>query len=108
MESLKIWLLKFGYNSTRLRTTVETFVYWLANGTPPWMAYHAFMYGRLIMLDKHPGVRPVGLGETWWRLFTKIVLKVTRPESTMAFQYYHLCARLKAVIDGAIHRVQAI
>ena len=38
---------------------------------------------RLIALDKQPGVRPVGVGETWRLIFAKIVLKVTGPETTM-------------------------
>ena len=64
-EALQGWLLKFGEDSTRLRTIVEIFVDWLANGIPPWLAYCAFMSGCIIVLDKHPGVRPVGVGETW-------------------------------------------
>ena len=58
-------ILKFGDDTTRLHTTVETFVDWLANEAPPWAAYCAFMSGRLIALDKQPGVRLVGIGETW-------------------------------------------
>ena len=42
-EALQEWLLKFGEDSTRLRTSVETFVDWLANGSPPWTAYRAFI-----------------------------------------------------------------
>ena len=57
-------------------------------------------------LDKHPGVHPVGLGETCRRFFVKIILKVKAPEATLAFQDDHLCARFKAVIEGAIHGVQ--
>ena len=34
-EALQGWLLKFGEYSTRLRTSVETFFDWLANGSPP-------------------------------------------------------------------------
>ena len=34
-EALHGWLLKFGEDSTRLRTIVENFVDWLANGSPP-------------------------------------------------------------------------
>ena len=34
-EALQGWLLKFGEDGTRLRTSVETFVDWLANGSPP-------------------------------------------------------------------------
>ena len=63
---------------------------------------------RLIVLDKHPGVRPVGVGETWRRLFAKIVLKFTGPEATMACQDDQLCAGLKVGIDGSIHGVQAL
>ena len=72
------------------------------------VAYRAFMSGRLIVIDKHPGVRPVGVGETWRRLFSKIVLKVMGPESTMACQGDQLCSGLKVLIDGAIHGVQAL
>ena len=107
-EALQGWLLKFGEDSTRLRTSVETFVDWLANRSPPWEAYHAFMHAPLIVLDKKPGVRPVGVGETWRHIFANIVLKVTGPEATMARQDDQLCAKLKAEIYGAIHGVQAL
>ena len=75
-EALQGWILKFGVDSTRLHTSVETFVDWIANGSPPWTAYRAFMSGRLIALDKQPDIFLVGVGETWRRLFDKIVLKV--------------------------------
>ena len=65
-------------------------------GARPGASYREFMPGRLIDIDKQPGVRPFGVGETWRHLFAKIVLKVTVPESTMACQDDHLCARLKA------------
>ena len=64
------------------------------------------MSGRLIALDKYPGVHPVGVGKKWRHLSAKIVLKVTGLEATMACQYDQLCAGLKAVIDGKINRVQ--
>ena len=77
-------------------------------GSPPWAAYRAFISGQLITLDKQPGVRPVGVGETWRHLFAKIVCKVTGPEATMACQDKQLCARLKAGIDSTIYGVQAL
>ena len=89
-------------------SSVETFVDWLANERPPWAAYCAFMSVRLIVLDKHPGVRPVGLGETWQHLVAKIVLKAIGPKATMVCQDEHMCAGLKAGIDGAIHRFQTL
>ena len=51
-----------GEDSTILRTSVETSVDWLANVSLPWADYPAFMSGRLIAIDKHPGVRLVGVG----------------------------------------------
>ena len=81
---------------------METFVDWLANGRPPWAAYRAFISGRLIALDKQASLRPVGVGETLLRIFSKIVLKIMGQEATMAFQDDQLCAGLKAGIDGAI------
>ena len=51
-EALQVWLLKFREDSTRLRTSVETFVDCIANGSPPWVAYRAFMSCRMITLDK--------------------------------------------------------
>ena len=66
------------------------------------------MYGRMIFLDKQPGVRPVGVGETWRHIFANIVLKVNVLEATMACQDDQLCDGLKAGIDGAIHGVKYI
>ena len=36
------------------------------------------------------------------------MLKFTRPEATMAYQYDQMCAGIKSVIDGAVHGVQPI
>ena len=69
------------------------------------MVYCAFMSGRLIALDKQPGVRPLGAGETWRRIFAKIVLNVTGPETAMVCQDDQINARLKAGIYGATHGV---
>ena len=44
----------------------------------------------------------------WRHIFSKIVLKVTGPEATMAFQDDYLCVGLKAGIGDAIHGVQAL
>ena len=91
-EALQGWLLKFRKDSTRLCISVETFVDWLPNGCLPCEDYCAFMSGRLIALDKYPGMGLVGVGETWWRFFSKIVLKVTVLEATMACQDNRICS----------------
>ena len=63
---------------------MENYVDWLANGSPPWAAYREFVSGRMIALDKHHGVRLVGVGKILRRIFAKIVLKDTGLEATMA------------------------
>ena len=85
---------------------METFVDWLYNGSPSWEAYLAFMSGRLIALDKQPGMHPVEVGETWRRIFAKIMLNITVPEATIACQHGQLCVGLKEGVDGAFHGVQ--
>jgi hypothetical protein len=75
-HALQHWLLRFGKASGALRDAVADFTDWLGNTAPPWAAYQAIMAGRLIGIDKCPGVRPVGAGETWRRLFAKTILLV--------------------------------
>ena len=52
----------------------------------------ALLACRLIALDKSPGVRPVGIGETFWRLISKAVLQVAREDIQAAVGCLQLCA----------------
>ena len=72
-ETLQGWILKFGEDSKRLGTSVEIYIDWLANGSPPWAAYHAFMSGLLIKFDKQPDVHPVGESEKTGDVFLLIL-----------------------------------
>ena len=87
---------------------METFVDWITNKGPPWVAYHLFMSGCLVELDKQHGLCPVGVGKIWRHIFSKVVLKVIGSEATMMCKNDHLCDRLKEEINGAVHEVQAI
>ena len=71
LEALHGWLLKFREDIKRLCTSVETFSDWLANGIPPWAAYHEFMSGCLIALCTQPVFHTVGVGETWRYIFVR-------------------------------------
>ena len=75
---LQHWMLQFGVASLGLRQIVGEIGDWMANGGPFWASYMALMSGRLIILDKCPGVRPVGVGEIWRRMLEEFVLVVTR------------------------------
>ena len=61
------------------------------------------MTGRLVALDKCPGIRPIGIGETWRRLAAKCNLEVTGQEATYACGKEQLCTGLKVGIEGGIH-----
>ena len=87
---------------------VLKFFDWLDNKRLPWASYRAFIFVRLIAIDKEPDFFPVIVGETWRRLFAKCVLRVTEPKLSIACQDDQLCAGLKVVIDGAVHGVQSI
>ena len=61
------------------------------------------MSGRLIALDKQPGIRPVEVGETWRRLMAKCLLKVAGPEAKSTCGTTQIAGSLEAKIEGAIH-----
>ena len=71
---LQHWLLRFGGASCELRLIVSGFTEWLSDWRPPRAVYRAMMTGRLIALDKQPGIRMVGVGETWRRIMAKCLL----------------------------------
>ena len=66
------------------------------------------MAGRLIALDKCPGVRPIGVGEVWRQLFAKLIFRESGREATSACGSQQLCAGLSAGIEGGIGAVQKL
>ena len=50
----------------------------------------------------------MGVGEKWYRLFAKCVLKVTGSNATHTCRDDQLCAIFKEEIDGAVNGVQSI
>ena len=75
------------------------------NERSPWATYHALMDGGLISLDKHLGVRTVGVGENWWMLVVKCVLKVAVQESKEACITDQLCVGVMASIKSSIYTI---
>jgi hypothetical protein len=70
---------------------------------PLWAAYCALRSGRLVALDKCPGVRPIGIGESFMCPSSKCVLFVAGGESKESCGVDQLSAGLEAGIKGAIH-----
>ena len=107
-HALSRWLMVFGDYSSQLRRALARFTEWLANGLPDWAAYRELMGGRLLALDKCPGVRPIGIGETWRRASAKCLLRVAGPAAKEACGSTQLCAGLEAGIEGAVHSMQQL
>ena len=61
------------------------------------------MVNHLIALDKSPGVRPIGIGETLHRVIGKTICLLCRNDVEEICEVSQLCAGLKCGIEGAIH-----
>ena len=102
---LRNWLFYFGCASEEFIFVVASLSDWMANSSPPWAAYHALMACCLVALDKRPGVRPVGTGETLRRALAKLVMRAEGDQVKTACGNLQLCAGLKAGIEGATNAV---
>ena len=66
------------------------------------------MAGRLLALDKCPGVRPIGVGENWRRCIVKCILLVSGNEAKESCGIDQLCAGLESGVEGGIHGMQQV
>ena len=58
---------------------------------------------RLIALDKNPGVRPIGIGDTARRIIAKAAISVLKDEVLSAVGSMQLCVGQMAGVESAIH-----
>ena len=104
---LRNWLLRFGYASDELRVVVARLTDWM--DTTPYLptcsAYCAIMARRLLAPDKRPGVRPVGIGETFRWSPDKRVMRAAGDQAKTACGNLQLCAGIEASIEGATYAV---
>ena len=62
---------------------------------------------RFIALDKHPGVRPIGVVDTARRIISKAVLAIVGPDIQDASGCQQLCGGQIAGIEAAVHATRA-
>ena len=67
-----------------------------------------FVACRLIPLNKNPGVRPIGIGDTARRIIAKSVLTIIRGDIQDAAGTSQLCAGQIAGVEAAVHTVHSI
>ena len=67
-----------------------------------------FLASRLVALDKRPGVRPIGVGDTARRVIAKSILMIMRDDILDVTGTLQLCAGQIAGCEAAIHTVRHI
>ena len=107
-SNLSQLLLRYKKTSGGLRHDVAEFTMWLVNGFPPWSSYRALMSGRLIALDKNPGVRTIGIGELWYRLFAKCLFAVAGKDAADECSIDNLSGGMSAEIEAAVHSANEV
>ena len=68
----------------------------------------ALVAGRLIPLDKKPGIRPIGVGEVIRRIIAKATTSVLKQEIVDATAPLQTCAGLKGGVEASIHAMRHI
>lgn len=68
----------------------------------------AFTACRLIALDKHPGVRPIGVGEVIRRIVGKAILSIVGVEIQQSAGSLQLCAGQPSGCEAAVHALRQI
>ena len=66
----------------------------------------AFVAGRLIPLDKKPGVRPIGIGEIPRRIVSSATVSLLKPDLVASTAPLQTCAGIPGGIEASIHAMR--
>ena len=98
----------FGGSSTALCAAVASTARRLATEFVDPITIEPLTAGRLIPLDKNPGVRPIGVGEVLRRLIAKAIIRLVRHHIQAAAGALQLCAGQEAGAEAAIHAMNEL
>ena len=96
----------FGKASTTLCSAVAGLTRHLATTHVDPKGISALLAGRLIPLDKNPGVRPIGIGEVLRRFIAKLILRVVGRDVQKAAGSLQVCAGHDVGAEAACHTVR--
>lgn len=68
----------------------------------------AFVACRLIPLNKCPGLRPIGIGETFRRIISKSIAAVVKDDICQCVGSLQVCAGQDGGSEAAIHAMRSI
>ena len=68
----------------------------------------AYLSGRLISLEKCPGVRPIVIGEVLTRIIGKVIIIVIRPDIISRTGSLQLCSGQNADCQASFHAMETI
>ena len=71
-------------------------------------AIQALVACRLIPLDKNPGLRPIGIGETFRRIIAKAIMRVIKDDVCHTAGPLQVCAGQEGGCEAAIHAMRTI
>ncbi|CAM9989991.1 unnamed protein product, partial [Heterosigma akashiwo] len=107
-ECWKSLLVSHGKASERLREAVVDLATKMSNEVMEWSAISALLARRGLMLDKKPGLRPIGVGEVLQRILAKSVAWVTKGDVTQESGVDNLAGGLKSGIEGGVHAMKEL
>ena len=98
----------FGDSSSDLCRAITSFTRKLCLEKFDASSLEASLACRLIPLNKNPGLRPIGVGETLRRIVGKVVVSSTRNDIIDSVGSLQVCAGHKAGCEALIHAVNNI
>jgi len=98
----------FGVESSDLCTALAKLTRLLCTDVQQNDSLEPLLASRLIPLNKNPGLRPIGIGETLRRIIGKSVARALKQEVTNSVGSLQVCAGQDAGCEAAIHSLRHI
>ena len=98
----------FGKCSNDLCSSLASFAKRISTSYVDPSGLSAYTACRLIPLDKHPGIRPIGIGEVCRRIIGKTIMKYAKSELQRSMGPLQLCAGHNSGCEAAVHAMKII
>ena len=98
----------FGQHSNDLCLAMATFAKKIATIYVDPSHLSTYTACRLILLDKQPGVRPIGIADVCRRIIGKVIMKYAKTELQQAVGPLQLCAGFVSGCEAGFHAMKAI